>query len=176
MFVVVLRVAYLNTNTAAKTLYPRLTFQVCYSFLFIILAFNHPPIQFTASAMSSSLGHAANATYPSPLCYVPFDINQPYSVPNVLAIKALSEIRKGNMLERLQSAARHRSIEDESDASLAYNLYFSSFFMVSADIPPYFHYNNYDMSRQEFMGRQWSNLNVVKEFKRPEVSSFQDIR
>ncbi|OXG68574.1 hypothetical protein C352_02111 [Cryptococcus neoformans CHC193] len=37
--------------------------------------------------MSSSLGHAANATYPSPLCYVPFDINQPYSVPNVLAIK-----------------------------------------------------------------------------------------
>lgn len=49
-------------------------------------------------------------------------------------------------------------------------------FMVSADIPPYFLYNNYDMSRQEFMGRQWSNLNVVKEFKRPEVSSFQDIR
>ncbi|OXM81110.1 hypothetical protein C364_01484 [Cryptococcus neoformans Bt63] len=118
--------------------------------------------------MSSSLGHAANATYPSPLCYVPFDINQPYSVPNVLAIKALSEIRKGNMLERLQSAARHRSIEDESDASNSYFLYFSSFFMVSADIPPYFHYNNYDMSRQEFMGRQWSNLNVVKEFKRPE--------
>ncbi|OXL10188.1 hypothetical protein C348_01476 [Cryptococcus neoformans Gb118] len=127
--------------------------------------------------MSSSLGHAANATYPSPLCYVPFDINQPYSVPNVLAIKALSEIRKGNMLERLQSAARHRSIGDESDASLAYNLYFSSFFMVSADIPPYFLYNNYDMSRQEFMGRQWSNLNVVKEFKRPEtVKSAKDGR
>ncbi|KAE8542961.1 hypothetical protein D1P53_001026 [Cryptococcus gattii VGV] len=101
--------------------------------------------------MSSSLGHAANATYPSPLCYVPFDINQPYSVPNVLAIKALSEIRKGNMLERLQSAARHRSIEDESDANSAYYLYFSSFFM-------------------EFMGRQWSNLNAVKEFKRPETA------
>ncbi|OWZ60560.1 hypothetical protein AYX15_07100, partial [Cryptococcus neoformans] len=26
------------------------------------------------------------------------------------------------------------------------------------------------MSRQEFMGRQWSNLNVVKEFKRPETA------
>nr|KIR83388.1 hypothetical protein I308_06280 [Cryptococcus tetragattii IND107] len=32
--------------------------------------------------MSSSRGHPANETYPSPLCYVPFDINPPYSVPN----------------------------------------------------------------------------------------------
>ncbi|OXH29434.1 hypothetical protein J005_04273, partial [Cryptococcus neoformans] len=126
--------------------------------------------------MSSSLGHAANATYPSPLCYVPFDINQPYSVPNVLAIKALSEIRKGNMLERLQSAARHRSIEDESDASTNYLFYFHSF-IGSSGIPPYFHYNNYDMSRQEFMGRQWSDIDVVKEFKRREtVKSAKDGR
>ena len=123
--------------------------------------------------MSFTPGHPANATYPSPLCYVPFDINQLYSVPNVVAINSLSEIRKRNMLERLQSAARHRSIEDESDASNSYFLYFSSFFMVSADIPPYFHYNNYDMSRQEFMGRQWSDIDVVKEFKRREVSSFK---
>ncbi|OXM79375.1 hypothetical protein C364_02872 [Cryptococcus neoformans Bt63] len=25
------------------------------------------------------------------------------------------------------------------------------------------------MSRQEFMGRQWSDIDVVKEFKRPEI-------
>ncbi|KAL0240193.1 hypothetical protein I308_106741 [Cryptococcus tetragattii IND107] len=65
--------------------------------------------------MSSSRGHPANETYPSPLCYVPFDINPPYSVPNVMAINALSEIRKG--LGRLQTDARHQLIADESDAS-----------------------------------------------------------
>ncbi|OWZ60621.1 hypothetical protein AYX14_07119 [Cryptococcus neoformans] len=26
------------------------------------------------------------------------------------------------------------------------------------------------MSRQEFMGRQWSDIDVVKEFKRPETA------
>ncbi|OXG24111.1 hypothetical protein C361_02660 [Cryptococcus neoformans Tu259-1] len=41
--------------------------------------------------MSFTPGHPANATYPSPLCYVPFDINQLYSVPNVVAINSLSE-------------------------------------------------------------------------------------
>lgn len=103
--------------------------------------------------MSSSRGHPANETYPSPLCYVPFDINQPYSVPNVMAINALSEIRKG--LGRLQTDARHQLIADESDASSCYYLFFSSFFMGSTDIPSYLRYNNFDMSRQEFMGKQW---------------------
>ncbi|WVQ89279.1 hypothetical protein IAS59_003033 [Cryptococcus gattii] len=119
--------------------------------------------------MSFSRSHPANATYPSPLCYVPFDINQPYSVPNVIAINALSEIRKGNKLERLRNAARYQLIIDGSDASSDYYLYFSSFFMHLADIPPYLQYNTYDMSRQEFMGKQWSNINAVKEFRRPET-------
>lgn len=123
--------------------------------------------------MSFSRSHPANATYPSPLCYVPFDINQPYSVPNVIAINALSEIRKGNKLERLRNAARYQLIIDGSDASSDYYLYFSSFFMHLADIPPYLQYNTYDMSRQEFMGKQWSDINAVKEFRRPEVSSFK---
>ncbi|OXG55860.1 hypothetical protein C351_06980, partial [Cryptococcus neoformans c8] len=121
--------------------------------------------------MSFTPGHPANATYPSPLCYVPFDINQLYSVPNVVAINSLSEIRKRNMLEQLGMAARYRLIADESDASNSYFVYFFSF-IGSSDIPPYFQYGNYDMSRQEFMGRQWSDIDVVKEFKRPEVSSF----
>ncbi|KIR50654.1 hypothetical protein I315_06900 [Cryptococcus gattii Ru294] len=120
--------------------------------------------------MSFSLGHLANATYASPLCYVPFDINQPYSVPNVMAINALSEIRKGNKLERLRNAARHGLIKGESGASSGYYLYFSSFFMDSADIPSYFQYDTFDMSRQEFMGRPWSDIDAVKEFKRPETA------
>ena len=122
--------------------------------------------------MSFTPGHPANATYPSPLCYVPFDINQLYSVPNVVAINSLSEIRKRNMLEQLGMAARYRTIADESDASTNYLFYFYSF-IGSSGIPPYFQYDNYDMSRQEFMGRQWSDIDVVKEFKRPEVSSFK---
>lgn len=122
--------------------------------------------------MSFTPGHPANATYPSPLCYVPFDINQLYSVPNVVAINSLSEIRKRNMLEQLGMAARYQTITDESDASNRYFVYFFSF-IGSSDIPPYFRCNNYDMSRQEFMGRQWSDIDVVKEFKRPEVSSFK---
>lgn len=122
--------------------------------------------------MSFTPGHPANATYPSPLCYVPFDINQLYSVPNVVAINSLSEIRKRNMLEQLGMAARYRSIADESGARDSYFLYFFSF-IGSSDIPPYFQYGSYDMSRQEFMGRQWSDIDVVKEFKRPEVSSFK---
>lgn len=123
--------------------------------------------------MSFSLGHLANAAYPSPLFYVPFDINRPYSVPNVLAINALSDTRKGNKLERLRNAARHRLIIEESDASCSYYLYFSSFIMDSSDIPSYFHYNKFDMSNEEFTGRQWSDINAIKEFKRREVSSFK---
>ncbi|AFR93096.1 hypothetical protein CNAG_06703 [Cryptococcus neoformans var. grubii H99] len=119
--------------------------------------------------MSFTPGHPANATYPSPLCYVPFDINQLYSVPNVVAINSLSEIRKRNMLEQLGMAARYRTIADESDASTNYLFYFYSF-IGSSGIPPYFQYDNYDMSRQEFMGRQWSDIDVVKEFKRPETA------
>lgn len=122
--------------------------------------------------MSFSPGHPANATYPSPLCYVPFDINQPYYVPNVLAINALSEIRKRDMLEQLRTDARYQFIVNESRASLAYNLYFFSFLMVSRDIPSYFQLDNFDMSSQEFMGKQWSDIDAVKEFKRSEVSSF----
>lgn len=122
--------------------------------------------------MSFTPGHPANATYPSPLCYVPFDINQLYSVPNVVAINSLSEIRKRNMLEQLGMAARYRSIADESGARDSYLFYFFSF-IDSSDILPYFQYGSYDMSRQEFMGRQWSDIDVVKEFKRPEVSSFK---
>ncbi|OXG45236.1 hypothetical protein C359_00508, partial [Cryptococcus neoformans Bt120] len=119
--------------------------------------------------MSFTPGHPADATYPSPLCYVPFDINQLYLVPNVVAISSLSEIRERNMLERLRMAARYRSITDESGASNYYFVYFFSF-IGSSDILPYFQCNNYDMSRQEFMGRQWSDIDVVKEFKRPETA------
>lgn len=122
--------------------------------------------------MSFTPGHPANATYPSPLCYVPFDINQLYSVPNVVAISSLSEIRERNILERLRIAARYQSIADESGARDSYLFYFFSF-IDSSDILPYFQYGSYDMSRQEFMGRQWSDIDVVKEFKRPEVSSFK---
>ncbi|OXG68031.1 hypothetical protein C351_00904, partial [Cryptococcus neoformans c8] len=39
-------------------------FQLGFSFLFILLAFNHPLIQITASTMSFTPGHPANATYP----------------------------------------------------------------------------------------------------------------
>lgn len=163
----------LSDRLAIKTLYPLPTFQVCYSFLFIILAFNHPPIQSLpqpcpspsvisptrhilrpcAMFRSTSTNHIL-----SRMCW-----------PSMLFLTHVKEISLSDYGMQLDIGL----IIKESDASCSYYLYFSSFIMDSSDIPSYFHYNKFDMSNEEFTGRQWSDINAIKEFKRREVSSFK---
>lgn len=152
---------------------PCIEIQVCYSFLFIILAFNHPPIQSLpqpcpspsvisptrhilrpcAMFRSTSTNHIL-----SRMCW-----------PSMLFLTHVKEISLSDYGMQLDIGL----IIKESDASCSYYLYFSSFIMDSSDIPSYFHYNKFDMSNEEFTGRQWSDINAIKEFKRREVSSFK---
>lgn len=120
--------------------------------------------------MSAPHGYPANATYASPLCHVPFDINQPHFVPGTMVVNARSKIREQNQLDALRMDAQGQFYETESEAWVGYLFYLSSIFMRSRSIPRCLKYDNYDLSRQPFAGRPWSHLDAVKHYKGKDVS------
>ena len=126
--------------------------------------------------MSAPHGYPANPTYASPLCHVPFDINQPHFVPGTMVVNARSKVREQNQLDALRMDAQGQFYETESEAWVGYLFYLSSIFMRSRSIPRCLKYDNYDLSRQPFAGRSWSHLDAVKHYKGKEVSLIQDIK
>ena len=87
-----------------------------------------------------------------------------------MIVDALSKIREKDELDALRMDAQGQFYEAELEASHAYFLYCSSFFVCSRSIPRCLKYDNYDLSRQPFAGRPWSDLDAVKHYKGKDVS------
>lgn len=87
-----------------------------------------------------------------------------------MIVDALSKIGERDELDALRMDAQGQFYETELEASHAYFLYCSSFFVCSRSIPRCLKYDNYDLSRQPFAGRPWSHLDAVKHYKGKEAA------